>query len=225
MDQLGAVGSGLDVLNALNALQPSVHSMFNTTWQSIMDDTDAQITFKTATEVAGALTAGVFAPIYAQIEPMHVGEVSRVITIARQYGIRLSKNGKNLKSQALEKLIARYPSHGFVIDRAEAEELFENVREPNDLECELLDAIGYQAKVIYMPESEKEPPGLLGYLSDEIKPTSGENNVHGARGNNRAAAARASGEPRRAVATAQGQHANGSTRGSGTKGGRKRRTS
>lgn len=34
---------------------------------------------------------------------------------------------------AIDKLATGYPDHGFVIDREEAETLFKNVEEPNDL--------------------------------------------------------------------------------------------
>ena len=37
-----------------------------------------------------------------------------------------------MKDSALERLIADYPSHGFIIDRCEAETLFHKVREPSE---------------------------------------------------------------------------------------------
>src|SRR6266536_3755982 len=56
--------------------------------------------------------------------------------IAQEYGERIKTD--NLKPGALESLIADYPSHEFVIDLEEARELFENVREPNQEEAELI---------------------------------------------------------------------------------------
>lgn len=91
------------------------------------------ITTKTALEIAGKLVVGLFAPIYKQLDPMRLGEIQRAMSIALQYGARLA--GDNLKEDAIEHLIADYPSHGFIIDRAEARDLFENVREPSGNEA------------------------------------------------------------------------------------------
>src|SRR5262249_45958589 len=50
---------------------------------------------------------------------------------------RLDKKYNNLKPNGLDRLIADYPSHEFVIDRAEAESLFKRVRSPSDNEGKL----------------------------------------------------------------------------------------
>jgi hypothetical protein len=46
------------------------------------------------------------------------------------YGARLQGAGKNMTPDGLGKLIAGYPSHGFVIDRKEARAIFGKVHEP-----------------------------------------------------------------------------------------------
>jgi hypothetical protein len=71
-----------------------------------------------ATEIAATLTAGLFSPIFNQVDPMHVGESYRATAIAKHYGLRLSANSENIDSDALDWLITQYPTHGFVIDRA-----------------------------------------------------------------------------------------------------------
>jgi hypothetical protein len=53
----------------------------------------------------------------------------------------------------LDRLIGAYPTHGFVIDRAEATELFKNVREPTTLEAHLIDKLG-RLSLDPLPESE-----------------------------------------------------------------------
>jgi hypothetical protein len=48
---------------------------------------------------------------------------------------------KNLKSGALERMVADYPSHGFVIDRKEAKTLFNNVKPMTIAEDALVDTL------------------------------------------------------------------------------------
>ena len=71
-----------------------------------------------------------------------------MITI--DYGARIAKN---LKPDALSRLIMGYHSHSFVIDRKEARDLFINVREPSADETIL----------------EKKLSGLVAYPHDELK--------------------------------------------------------
>ena len=53
----------------------------------------------------------------------------------------LIANSGNASEDALERLIGEYPSHDYVIDRTEAEEIFVNVREPDDDETLLAYAL------------------------------------------------------------------------------------
>ena len=65
--------------------------------------------------------------------------------------MRLIEKSQNLKPEDLRKLVAGYPSHLFEIDRDEAQQkLFSSVREPDELERNLIDALGDLAH---------EPPG------------------------------------------------------------------
>jgi hypothetical protein len=57
--------------------------------------------------------------------------------VAGEYGERLNNHSKNLKSSSLKKLTHGYPSHSFVIDRQEAEHLFEKARIPSANEDKL----------------------------------------------------------------------------------------
>jgi len=50
--------------------------------------------------------------------------------IAYDYGERLNKMASSLKNGALVQLVSSYPSHGFVIDRKEAADLFRCVESP-----------------------------------------------------------------------------------------------
>jgi hypothetical protein len=98
----------------------------------------------------------------AQIDPMHVGEVSRAMKIGKEYGDRLTKASKNLQEGALGRLVDDYPSHGFVIDRKEAAQLFVRVRETTPEESSLLQLV---RSVVRTPS----PEPILFFMSEPKK--------------------------------------------------------
>lgn len=59
---------------------------------------------------------------------MRLAENERFVAIARAYGERIKTS--NVRAEAINQLVKGYPSHGFVIDRDEARNLFNDVREP-----------------------------------------------------------------------------------------------
>jgi hypothetical protein len=145
-DELMEMSSGLTGAQALSALQTKAFETFQEHLLALKIGSSGTITLKTAMEIASKLTTGLFAPIYEQIEPMKLGEDARAMMIAEHYGERLNQISRNLKRGGLEKLLASYPSHGFVIDREEAETLFERVRKPSAEETELIDSLGSMSR-------------------------------------------------------------------------------
>ena len=75
--------------------------------------------------------------IYRQLDPIRLAEIDRSLKISHDYGERLTHDG-NLKEGAIVKLLAKYPSHGFVIDRKEAGELFSKVDPPTKELAEIM---------------------------------------------------------------------------------------
>jgi len=134
-DELYEMSSGLNVMNALTITQAKAYSMLEDFVLNLKDSTGRQITLKTATDIAAKMAVGLFGKIYEQIDPVNLGEISRSMKIAEEYGRRLNQKSGNAKDKALSRLIADYPAHDFVIDRMEAAELFENVREPSSEEA------------------------------------------------------------------------------------------
>lgn len=94
-----------------------------------------------AGELASKIACGLVAPLYSQIDPNRIGEMQRAIKIAQEYGQRLNEVGKNLKKEALEKMVAEYPSHSFVIDRKEARNLFTSVAPMTSAEAQMTDTL------------------------------------------------------------------------------------
>lgn len=171
-DELWETDSGLTVLSAIEALEKKSFDLFETCFLNLKTRSNGQITLKTATEMASKLAIGTISPIVAQIDPMHVGEVSRAMNIGLEYGKRLSSISKSTESASLLKLANAYPSHGFVIDIEEAKELFRDVREPTSQESDLLKELGFITRI---PRSD---PTLF-YLSEEVKEAANEGDQQG----------------------------------------------
>ena len=131
-DELGEMSSGLVIGEALGKLQQHAFSMFENYFLAIKEKSGGQVTLKTATDTASKMVIGLFQPIYCQIDPSALGDIERSMTIANDYGERLKLRSGNFNSSTLDKLVRAYSSHGFVIDRREAELLFSSVSDPTE---------------------------------------------------------------------------------------------
>lgn len=133
----GPPQSGLDLTQALRVLEENMLSSFRAHVLDIR--MGSKLSTKLACELACRLATGAYRSIYEQIDPIRLGEVQRKIVIANEYGERLASD--NVREGAVTALVAQYPSHGFVIDREEAEELFHKVRTPDADEVALIEAL------------------------------------------------------------------------------------
>lgn len=126
--------SGLEISDTLNALQQESVKLMRTHFIDLRVGSGTQITTKDALKNATKLVCGLLAPVYEQISPLSLGEAARSNLIALHYGTRLSTARESMHPDGLARLISGYPSHGFVIDRDEAAELFINVNELDPIE-------------------------------------------------------------------------------------------
>lgn len=131
-DEMFKSASGLDIIRGLQYLQDAALETFRKYLVDI--NQGSGLSTKSASEIASKLTMGLHEPIFAQIDPMRLGEMQAALTIAFEYGTRLNQRYSNLKPNALSQLASSYPSHGFVVDRKEARSLFNNVRCPEQHE-------------------------------------------------------------------------------------------
>jgi hypothetical protein len=139
-DELFDMSSGLDITQAMAFLRTQSTDILKSTLVDLK--VDLEVTTKLSAEIATKMAHGLVSPIYAQIDPYKIGESQRAISIAFAYGKRLNDKIKNLKSDdSLRSLVLDYPSHGFVIDRKEASNVFKNVRAPNEMEQAVVDEI------------------------------------------------------------------------------------
>jgi len=127
-EEVGERTSGLTPIQAMNFLAAESGSLFEKHFKDLRFSEDLTFSTKMAAEIATTMTIGLLAPLYQQIDPIRLAEVQRQVRIISEYADRIAKS--NLKTNALERLLSRYPSHDFVIDRVEVEELFEKIEEP-----------------------------------------------------------------------------------------------
>ncbi|MCY3887957.1 MAG: SppA protein [Chloroflexi bacterium] len=142
-DDLWKSTSGLIESAAVTALENIAWSLFEKFVTETKGLSGGQITFKTAADASAPLVSGMLEPIFAQIDPLKLGENTRALNIAREYALRLDKQPDNLEpGESLEKLVSGYPDHGFVIDRKEAQDLFRRVEPPTEDLRELVTTLG-----------------------------------------------------------------------------------
>jgi hypothetical protein len=159
-DELMGVESGLTVMTALTAIHEKTLLAFEHFFLVTTIKGGGRLTVQTASEIAVELAKGIFSPISEQIDPIHIGEAWRSMAIATEYGQRLIERSQNASRRALDKIITDYPSHGFVIDRIEAQTIFEHARECTKNEQELVDRLGEAA---LFPHTST----LVHFLNDE----------------------------------------------------------
>ncbi len=158
--------SGLTVLDTLNALQLKATETFGRLFSNLIQGSSS-ITLKTAGEIAAKMTADLYSPLYSQVDPLHIGEAGRAMSIASHYGSRLLENGQNITPESLHAIISKYPSHSYVIDRTEASRLFRSVVEPSHEERILAECMG---DLVLMPRPHRSRGPGFQFLSTETSP-------------------------------------------------------
>ena len=171
-DEFFGSQSGLTVSTALEALESRAFQAVERMFVEIEANTGGILSVQTATDLASKTVVGLYGPIAGQIDPMHLGEAARALLIADTYGNRLNRRTGNLASPAaLNQLYTQYPSHGFVIDREEASTLFRNVREPDEDELALVEALGAMGRRQQGGMAMSKPEQVVNFLTDpnEVK--------------------------------------------------------
>jgi len=90
------------------------------------------ISFRLAAEISANMVGDLMAPVFGQISPDVVGSDWRDLQVALHYGIRLASHYGNAPPETVRHLVENYPSHDFVIDNEEADNMFVDVNVPSD---------------------------------------------------------------------------------------------
>lgn len=153
-DEIGGRKSGLLTRSAFESLSKEALDLFSNTMIGIKARSQNMVSFKLASEIAWKMTAELMSPIFGQLNPEVIGSDFRDLSVAVQYGERLAKNSKNAKALTVHRLVTDYPSHDFIIDREEANTLFNRIEQPSR---ELYNLIAEIAGVVYHQAS----PGVV----------------------------------------------------------------
>lgn len=128
-EEVGTWTSGLNAFEALSTLHDQCTALYEKTFKQLRMG-PLGFSTKVAADASTRLTVGMLEPIFSQIDPMRLGEITRFVNISMEYGRRLRT--ANVGEETVTKLVISYPSHGFIIDRQEARELFHEVDAPDD---------------------------------------------------------------------------------------------
>lgn len=162
-DEIGDRNSGLILQSALETLREESFSLFEAHMMSIKARSGNLVTFRTAADLAVQLTVGLMKPVFEQIDPIRLGDDARSQKIGYHYGMRLNLHSQNLQGDdALQQLLYGYPSHSFVVDRTEAENLFRNVKPISGSLHSVIECLGDLA---HTPREQS----TVGYLNGEVE--------------------------------------------------------
>ena len=158
--------SPLDIFQAQELVSSWTLNFFNKSFSRVLGMGRGILSMEVASNIANKLAESLYAPIMGKINPIEVGEIYRSMNVAKGYGEIIKSN--NVKTETLEKLVVAYPCHSFVIDKKQAEDLFERVYEINDIQKLIYE---YDAAFIkHILEKPFENPGFTVDMIDFLQP-------------------------------------------------------
>lgn len=170
-EELGGRRSGLAFSDALRRLDDEAYLAYENFLSRTIENDDGEVSREYAMKIASDMATGLYGQTYGQLDPLHVGQASRAMKVAEEYGIRLLNVGENSDRDRLLKVASDYPSHGFVIGPTEAAGLFDRVYMPNELEQYLTISLGNIAIAPFRPEPDDRDRFVpFEFLSEEQIP-------------------------------------------------------
>jgi Serine dehydrogenase proteinase len=129
---------------ALRHLQEGATALYDTLVRQIVKESGLRPleAGSKATELIGAL----YAPLYQQLDPARLATCARELAVGKAYAERVLRRYRpalwaESGPKILDRLVQEYPTHGFVLDREELDELGLPTRVPDDTEAALLDRL------------------------------------------------------------------------------------
>lgn len=170
-DEISMRESALSSQAALRALGDAAYRIMEDTAVSLVTRSETAVSFKLASEVGANLATNLVSGLASKLDPTVFGTRQLAIDSAIEYGKRLIRVSNNASEDTVHHLVTAYPSHDFVIDFAEASELFRNVSEPSEL-------LRLYAMNLYLPdgiaivpdEPAERPDQEWGSSSDSDRP-------------------------------------------------------
>jgi len=128
--------SALNPFKTLEELQRFSLETIDVTAKLILER--AYLSVEEAIKYGMDFAAKISAPLFSQLDTDKVGENSRALSIGKEYGSRLLKRYSKWKGsdrkieEILERLIKEYPSHDYIIDYKEMQDIGFDVELPSD---------------------------------------------------------------------------------------------
>jgi hypothetical protein len=148
---------------ALRELEERAGTCYDTAIHRILAQTKMR-PFEACTKAA-EFVGTLYGPLLAKLDPVRLAESARGLSLGRAYASRLLRRYRPALTEddrrlLLDRLVATYPAHSFIVDREEATELGLPVRTPDRKEEELLDRLGLQLIEFGMEEDVIAMAGL-----------------------------------------------------------------
>ncbi len=143
--------SGLTFSDALSRLDDEAYLTYENFLSRIIENDGGEVSREYAMKIASDMAASLYGQTYGQLDPLHIGQASRAMKIAEEYGIRLLSVGANSDRDRLLKIAFDYPAHSFVIGPSDAAGLFDRVYMPTELEYDLAISLGGIAIAPFRP--------------------------------------------------------------------------
>lgn len=140
-DNLAQLDSGLNISEAFLTLEKRAKETFYSLIEEIIIKSGGVVSYHSASHSAAEILGALYGPIFRQIDPGEVGTRARAQRIGEDYGKRLDEKFNNLKPKALKRLSETYSSHGFVIDKDEADLLFMRVDDAKGRDQEFVEEL------------------------------------------------------------------------------------
>ncbi len=141
------IGSALDEVHALERLHAFALDSFDATMYLLLGKSGKKV--NTLLPMVLKFISDMMEPLLDKIDTVHYTQLSRALKVGEEYAVRLlsTKYGKTVAEKIARTLVEKYPEHGFVIDREEANSIGLKVNSPTTEIQDILDTL-----MIYLGE-------------------------------------------------------------------------
>ena len=155
--------SALETFKALERLRNYSIEIFDFFVMTLLERTNMDV--PNALDRTSPLFGAVVSPLYGQVNPRELGESGQYLAISEEYAMRVmrrwaySELTEKERRGVAQRLVWEYPTHGFVIDLREAQELgirAEKLDDETDATCiGILDTLGVGIDIGFPSETSE----------------------------------------------------------------------
>ncbi len=142
-DTGSAYKSALNGFKALEQIQLHALDNLDIATKMIIERTGGSVKMAEAIKLGIAFSGQTSACLYNQLNPKVIGEYARALEVGSRYAVIILTRylgwGADKANEVANKLVYGYPSHGFIIDTLELQQLGLPAEEVNDILKEVID--------------------------------------------------------------------------------------